>query len=60
MVEINKQFVGKKPVTMVSLTEIGREAVEHHWQLLEQLQKSASEMTAQATKLQLKPGGLLS
>ncbi len=58
MVQIDKQFVGKKPVTMVSLTKIGSEAIKHHWQLLEQLQKSATEMTSQVPKFQLKPGGL--
>ena len=56
MVEIDKRFVGKKPVTMVSLTQTGREAIEQHWQLLEQLQKSASEMSSQATTFQVKPG----
>ena len=44
MVQIEKQFVGKKPSTMISLTPSGREAIERHWQLLEQLQKSAHEI----------------
>jgi len=43
MVQIEKQFVGKKPSTMVSSTPSGREAIKRHWQLLEQLQKSAVE-----------------
>ena len=44
-VKIEKQFVGKKPTTMVSLTQNGRAAIEHHWQQLQQLQKSAVAIT---------------
>jgi DNA-binding MarR family transcriptional regulator len=52
MVQIEKQFVGKKPSTMVSLTPVGREAIQRHWQLLEQLQKSASEVDTQVPGIQ--------
>ena len=58
MVEIQKQFVGKKASTMVSLTEKGRKATERHWQLLEQLQKSAEQMTSLQGNGQLNLGGL--
>lgn len=57
LVEIEKQFVGKKPSTMVSLTQNGCEAIEHHWQLLEQIQKSAAEMASYKPEGQLKSEG---
>jgi DNA-binding MarR family transcriptional regulator len=41
LVEVKKQFIGKKPNTFVSVTERGREATEEHWQMLERLRKSA-------------------
>ena len=41
LVEIKKQFVGKTPNTVVSLTKSGRAAIDDHWQRLEKLRKSA-------------------
>ncbi len=42
LVTIQKQFVGSRPNTLVSITPQGRETIEHHWQQLEDLRKSAS------------------
>lgn len=42
LVTIEKRFVGKTPNTLVSLTPAGKEAIEHHWQLLEQLRHGAN------------------
>ena len=43
LVQVEKQFVGRRPNTLVQLTESGRRAVAAHWQQLEALRKSASE-----------------
>lgn len=37
LVQIEKQFIGKKPNTLVSLTENGRTAIDKHWQRLDNL-----------------------
>lgn len=42
LLQIEKQFVGKKPNTAVSLTGQGRTAIEQHWQLLDNLRNEAS------------------
>ncbi len=41
LIQIEKQFIGKKPNTLVSLTENGRIAIEQHWQQLNNLRNSA-------------------
>ena len=41
LVQIEKQFVGKRPNTQVSLTKQGRVAVDRHWQLLDNLRNGA-------------------
>lgn len=41
LVNIEKQFIGKKPNTLVSLTENGRIAINKHWQQLNNLRNSA-------------------
>jgi len=43
MVEIEKQFVGKKPNTLVRLTAEGRKAIEEHWQALDRLHRDAQQ-----------------
>ena len=43
LVQVNKQFLGKTPNTVVSLTETGRATTEHHWQKLDQLRKDAQQ-----------------
>lgn len=44
LVAINKRFVGKKPQTLLAITEKGREQVEAHWRQLELLRKSTHEI----------------
>lgn len=43
LVHIDKQFVKKKPNTLVALTDEGRLAIERHWQKLEQLRNGAQQ-----------------
>lgn len=41
LVQLSKQFIGKKPNTQVALTPAGREAVNRHWEQLEVLRSYA-------------------
>lgn len=41
LVNIEKQFIGKKPNTVVALTENGRIAITRHWQQLDNLRNGA-------------------
>jgi DNA-binding MarR family transcriptional regulator len=41
LVAVEKQFVARRPNTLVALTPNGREAIDKHWQQLEALRKSA-------------------
>ena len=43
MVKVDKQFLGKKPHTLVQLTDKGREAIDKHWKQLETLHKGAQK-----------------
>lgn len=43
LVKIEKQFVGKRPNTMVWLTDAGRSAIAQHWQQLDDLHKAAQQ-----------------
>ncbi len=43
LVSVEKQFVNKRPNTLVEITLQGREAIEKHWKQLEALRKSAQE-----------------
>jgi len=45
LVTIVKQFVGKRPQTLVSLTSIGREQIKQHWRRLEKLRDQAGKLT---------------
>lgn len=47
LVWIEKRFIGKVPNTQVSLTSVGRGAVERHWRQLENLRRDVQ--TWQAT-----------
>ena len=47
MVQIEKQFIGKKPNTLVALTENGRIAIEKHWQQLNSLRNGAQSWQPQ-------------
>lgn len=41
LVKVDKHFVGKKPNTLVQLSDYGRVAIERHWKQLESLRQSA-------------------
>lgn len=43
LVEIEKQFIKKKPNTVVRLTPQGRTAIEQHWQALDSLHHNAQQ-----------------
>lgn len=45
VVEIRKEFVGKIPRTVVSLTTGGRQGVEDYWERLERLKKETAAWT---------------
>ena len=44
LVQIEKQFIGKTPNTLVSLTPAGQEAIAHHWLLLDKLRQGTREL----------------
>lgn len=39
LIEVTKQFQGKKPSTVVALTPAGREALHQHWHVMQQLHR---------------------
>lgn len=41
LVQIEKQFIGKKPNTQVALTANGRAAINQHWQQLDALRHNS-------------------
>ena len=41
LVRVEKEFVGKIPVTRLALTRLGRVGIERHWQRLEALRQHA-------------------
>ena len=43
LVVVTKQFEGKKPVTYLQLTPVGRTAIEQHWIKLEALRNGSQE-----------------
>ena len=43
LVKVEKQFVQKRPNTLVELTPLGRGAIEKHWQQLESLRNRAQD-----------------
>lgn len=45
LVTIVKQFAGKRPQTLVSLTATGREQIKQHWLRLEKLRDQAGKLT---------------
>ena len=46
LVQIDKQFIGKRPNTQVGLTEKGHQAIDRHWNLLENLRQNAQSWRA--------------
>jgi DNA-binding MarR family transcriptional regulator len=49
LVQIQKQFIDKKPNTLVSLTEDGRSAIERHWQQLNNLRNGVQTWNPEET-----------
>jgi DNA-binding MarR family transcriptional regulator len=45
LVAMVKQFVGKRPQTLVSLTATGRDQIRQHWGRLEKLRDDAHKLT---------------
>ncbi len=43
LVSVEKKIIAKRSNTLVQITPRGQEAIEQHWQQLEQLRKSAQE-----------------
>lgn len=41
LITIEKRFVGKTPNTRISITPIGKQSIERHWQLLDKLRQDA-------------------
>ncbi len=41
LVRVEKQFVGKKPSTRISITDEGRQAVESYWFQIQEIKKRA-------------------
>jgi DNA-binding MarR family transcriptional regulator len=50
LVAIEKQFIARRPNTIVELTPKGRKATERHWQQLESMRKNAQVWKPDATK----------
>jgi hypothetical protein len=48
-VVIEKEFIGKIPNTRVSVSKIGRTAVERHWKRLDQLRQASLEWRPEPT-----------
>jgi DNA-binding MarR family transcriptional regulator len=44
LVTIVKQFAGKRPQTLVSVTEPGREQIKQHWRRQEKLRDQAGKL----------------
>ena len=47
LVTITKQFVGKRPQTLVSVTSTGRKQIQQHWVQLEKLRADAKRLSRQ-------------
>lgn len=45
-VVVEKRFVGKKPTTLIALSERGRAAVDEHWRKLEELREESRGWSA--------------
>jgi DNA-binding transcriptional ArsR family regulator len=43
LITLEKQFVEKRPNTQAQITEMGRKAIESHWQQLESLRQDAKQ-----------------
>jgi DNA-binding transcriptional ArsR family regulator len=50
LLQITKKFVGKKPITLVHLTEKGQQAIDWHWKQLEELKDKARTWQSQTAE----------
>ena len=48
LVTVEKEFVGKIPNTRISITKVGRSAVERHWKRLDQLRQASLQWAPDA------------
>lgn len=46
LVSITKQFLGKRPQTLISLTANGRDQIKQHWRRLEKLRDAAGKVVS--------------
>lgn len=46
MVEIERKFIGKKPLTTAVLTQAGTSAIDEHWERVDKLRRGAAEWKA--------------
>jgi DNA-binding transcriptional ArsR family regulator len=49
LVAIEKEFIGKIPNTRISVSKIGRTAVERHWKRLDQLRQATLDWRPEPT-----------
>ena len=49
LVDIQKQFIAKKPNTLIKITKKGNSAIQRHWEQLKDIQKNAEEWEGNAT-----------
>jgi DNA-binding MarR family transcriptional regulator len=49
-VSIQKSFIGKIPNTSVSLTKSGLEAIDRHWEKLDEMRRSAKAWKPEVEK----------
>jgi DNA-binding MarR family transcriptional regulator len=50
LVDIEKQFVAKKPNTLVKITKKGGSAIQRHWEQLNDIRKNADTWEGDTTK----------
>ncbi|MBZ0289094.1 MAG: transcriptional regulator [Anaerolineae bacterium] len=46
LIEVDKQFVGKKPVTLVSLSPTGRASIDRYWERMQELRDAVNQWQA--------------
>jgi len=46
LISITKQFSGKRPQTLISLTVNGRDQIKQHWRRLEKLRDTAGKVVS--------------
>jgi DNA-binding transcriptional ArsR family regulator len=49
LIQIEKQFIGKRPNTVITLTNSGRKTIDAYWQQLESLRHSSQQWQPDTT-----------